>query len=272
MAKNNVEFSNVTIDLDSVVSDDLKDAEGKPAKYSDLGVGEFFERVKELRQTMTDKVLVQQLEAAEKLLKKFKITKQKRGAEMLQFYVETFVKERKLLKYGITDYVMCSDVNLFRASAESSRHLVIDILENFEREIPDDIVETLEKCGDIFDQLVILYTDYTPKTSSRLSAGRKSDKKKRDKITMERDPILFGLFGKWTEDGECIYSSPRMYVIGDWVDEKCDLTLSRMVTEFSKLTSSPLELHEVGKPSENLTEDAAALVDSMVKIEVSNGE
>ena len=45
-----------------------------------------------------------------------------------------------------------------------------------------------------------------------------------------------------------------------------------MVTEFGKLTCSPLELHEVGKPSENLTEDAATLVDSMVKIEVSNGE
>ena len=64
----------------------------------------------------------------------------------------------------------------------------------------------------------------------------------------------------------------KKHVIGDWIDEKCDLTLSRMVTEFSKLTGSPLELHEVGKPSENLTEDAAALVDSMVKIEVSNGE
>lgn len=267
--KKSVEFSNVTVDLDSVVSEDLKDAEGKPLKYSDLGVGEFFERIKELRKSMTDEVLVEQLSVAEKLLKKYTITKQKRGAEMLQFYLDSFMKERKLLELGITDYIMCSDVNQFRVSTEGKRHLVIDLLENFEREIPDDVVEKLEKCAELFDQIVILYTDYT-ETSSK-STTRKQSSKKRSKILMERDPILFGLFGKWTEDGECIYASPRMYVIGDWVDEMCDLTLSRMITEYREATEEDLNVHTVGEPAENLAKAASEFTNSMVKVE-SNGD
>ena len=71
----------------------------------------------------------------------------------------------------------------------------------------------------------------------------------------EKDPILFGIFGKWNENGECILASNRMYVIGDWTDEYCDLTLGRMLTEFAegKLTPAVGDsvTHPVGEAAES---------------------
>lgn len=265
MPKETLNFTAASISLDDVVSD-IKDSEGNPKKYSDLGVGEFFEAIKGLKQTVTDEALKEQLAVAEKLLRKYKITGQKRGAEMIQFFIDAFRKERKLVELGITDYVMCSDVNLYQASTESKRHLVLDSIENFEREIPDDIVDKIEACDGIFDQLVILYTDYTENKKSR--SKTKSGKKRND-IIMERDPILFGLFGKWTDDGECMYALPRMYVIGDWIDEMCDLTLSKMISEYRKIASNPMPTYEVGAVSEDMAKDARALTESLVVVERS---
>ena len=61
------------------------------------------------------------------------------------------------------------------------------------------------------------FTDYTGEKRSKVA------KERRDK-----DPILFAnIF----TDGKV---SPRMYFIGDWVDDYCDLTLDKMITEISK--------------------------------------
>ena len=92
-------------------------------------------------------------------------------------------------------------------------------LENYEREIPDEIVEIIEKTKDIFDKMYVLFTDYTGKITKEIS------KERRDK-----DPILFGVFSD--EKSRAIVD--RFYYLGDWEDEYCDLTLEKMINDYKK--------------------------------------
>lgn len=94
------------------------------------------------------------------------------------------------------------------------------------REVPDDLVEVIEKTKDIFDEFYVVFTDYTGKEE------RKVTKERRDK-----DPILFGVFKNKTN------VSDRFYFLGDWVDEYCDLTLDKMIAEYKEKTgNSPVNV------------------------------
>jgi hypothetical protein len=85
------------------------------------------------------------------------------------------------------------------------------------REVPDELVDVVDKTKDIFDQFYVVFTDYTGKEE------RKVEKERRDK-----DPILFGVFKNNTT------VSDRFYFLGDWVDEYCDLTLDKMVEQYKE--------------------------------------
>jgi hypothetical protein len=87
------------------------------------------------------------------------------------------------------------------------------------REIPDDLVDIVKAAREIFDEIYVVFTDYTGKVE------RKVEKERRDK-----DPILFGVF-KNSSGG---FVSDRFYFLGDWVDEYCDLTLDKMVAQYKK--------------------------------------
>jgi hypothetical protein len=65
----------------------------------------------------------------------------------------------------------------------------------------------------IFDNYVILHFDPEGK-STQLTE---------EEIRRKKDPILFGVFGE----------SRRLYFIGDWKDEFCDLTLEELIKTLS---------------------------------------
>lgn len=88
------------------------------------------------------------------------------------------------------------------------------------REIPDDIVSIIEKVKDKFDQLYVVFTDYTGKVERQIEKERR-----------EKDPILFGTFQN--QSNRTVID--RFYYIGDWEDEYCDLTLDKMVNETEKV-------------------------------------
>jgi hypothetical protein len=85
-------------------------------------------------------------------------------------------------------------------------------LERYERVIPEDITKKIELCKPVFDNMYVLFTDYS-----------QVHKKKFEK---ECDPILFGTF----EENEFIHD--RFYYIGDWIDEYCDLTMEKFIAEY----------------------------------------
>lgn len=91
------------------------------------------------------------------------------------------------------------------------RGLRLDWIKNFTRTIPDNILKIKEHCDElaIFDNYCILH--YDPDNKSNDLTKKEKERRK--------DPVLFGL----------IKDSRRLYFVGDWVDELCDLTLSEIV-------------------------------------------
>jgi len=153
------------------------------------------------------------------LINKYKITGQKKGMKKLMFHLECIEKEREIVKMGINTFIYRDDIEEYIDSVAKDTVKIIE-LENYEREIPDDIVSIIEKVKDKFDQLYVVFTDYTGKVERQIEKERR-----------EKDPILFGTFQN--QSNRTVID--RFYYIGDWEDEYCDLTLDKMVNETEKV-------------------------------------
>lgn len=135
------------------------------------------------------------------------------------FHLECIEKEREIVKMGINTFIYRDDIEEYIDSVAKDTVKIIE-LENYEREIPDDIVSIIEKVKDKFDQLYVVFTDYTGKVERQIEKERR-----------EKDPILFGTFQN--QSNRTVID--RFYYIGDWEDEYCDLTLDKMVNETEKV-------------------------------------
>lgn len=96
---------------------------------------------------------------------------------------------------------------------QAKKGLRLDWVRNFTRHIPDDVLARKIKADDrgIFDNYVVLHYD----------PGKKSWAETEAEKTKRKDPILFGL----------IEGRRRLYFVGDWVDEFCDLTLDQIADQ-----------------------------------------
>ena len=185
-------------------------------KEEPLTPAEYFEKVKAKIQDETPENIKLLYDTAIKQLKKFQITGQKAAAKELYAKCLHFEKEFRLIEKGFTKYVRRSDIEDYIDNVADECVVVIE-MRNYERDIPDDIIEKVSETMEIFDEFYIIFTDYTGEKRAKVA------KEKRDK-----DPFLFGnIF----IDGKV---SPKMYFIGDWIDEFCDLTLDKMIESISK--------------------------------------
>lgn len=185
----------------------------------ELSPQEYFDIVKERKQHITDERLQAVYDNCLELLNKYKITGQTAGMKKLLFHLECIEKEREIVKIGIDTFVYRDDIEFYISEVASDVVKIIDI-ESYEREIPDEIVEIIGQVKDKFDQLYIVFTDYTGKVERQVEAERR-----------RKDPILFGTF----LDEKTRSVIDRFYYLGDWVDEYCDLTLDKMVNETKSL-------------------------------------
>jgi hypothetical protein len=181
----------------------------------DLTPTDYFDYVKKNKRTTDSKQLQEFKENALYLLDKYQKTNQIAGMKKLMFIINSIGKEERAIENGINQFVYRDDIEDFIGNVASNVVKIID-LPSYPREIPDDIVTEFEKVKDIFDVFYVVFTDYTGQ------AEKQVEKKRRDK-----DPILFGAF----HDKEHKTLSEKFYYIGDWIDEYCDLTLEKMVTE-----------------------------------------
>lgn len=179
---------------------------------------QYFDQVKESKHNITDEELVKVYDNCLELLNKYKITGQKKGIRKLIFHLECIEKEREIVKMGINTFIYRDDIEEYIDTVAKDTVKIIE-LENYEREIPDEIVELIGEVKDKFDQLYVVFTDYTGKVE------RQIQKERRDK-----DPILFGTF----QNSSNRTVIDRFYYLGDWEDEYCDLTLDKMVNETKK--------------------------------------
>lgn len=223
----------------------------------ELSPQEYFEIVKGKKQQITDGALRKVYDNCLELLNKYKITGQKNGMEKLLFHLECIEKEREIVSMGINTFVYRDDIEYYINNVASDIVKIIE-LERYEREIPDEIVDVIANVKDKFDQLYIVFTDYTGGTARKVKAER-----------IAKDPILFGTFlNKSTRS-----VVDRFYYLGDWIDEYCNLTLDKMVNESSikgkrnitHTISTPQDIEELKKQLNLIEKDKDGLFRLVVK-------
>lgn len=118
-------------------------------------------------------------------------------------------REAIMFSIDLTTYLTEEQVVEFVKKTEKG--LRMDWIKNFTRHIPDDVLETKKKADEhhIFDNYCVLH--YEPE-----GKGAELIKKEKER---RKDPILFGL----------LKGSDKLYFVGDWIDEYCDLTLDKIV-------------------------------------------
>ena len=185
----------------------------------------YFDQIKNKKHTVTSAELRKIYENCIELANKYKTTGQIRGLRKILFCMESIEKEHKLVEMGITTFIYKDDIDFYidtmtERSSRSDHPVKIIELERYEREIPDEIVDVIAKTKDHFDQMYIVFTDYTGKEERKIAAEKK-----------DKDPILFGTF----QDRKQKVCVDRFYYLGDWVDEYCDLTLDKMINQTEKM-------------------------------------
>lgn len=212
----------------------------------------FFEELKSKEEKMTLLMLDDIYANCEKLLNEYHRANQIAAQKKLLFHMDNIIKERKLVEMGIDTFVYKSDIDDYIHKVQGRVVKIIE-LERYERRIPSEIIDAIEKSKNIFNQMYILYTDYT---------GR--EERKVEKAMRNTDPILFGTF----QNREMQAIVERFYVLGDWVDEYCDLTLDKMVAEIKNITgknisrkiSTPVDIEELRNQLDNLQYNGTTFV------------
>lgn len=180
----------------------------------DLTPSEYFDKLKNAKQTITDEKLRNSYDTILRLAEKYKKTGQKKSLEKLLFLARTINEEEKLISLGITTFIYRDVIEDYIDHVANDVVKIIE-LSNYMREIPDEIADAVEKTKDIFDEFYVVFTDYTGRQERQVAQERR-----------DRDPILFGCFKNRN------YVADRFYFIGDWVDEHCDLTLDKLVEQY----------------------------------------
>ena len=185
-------------------------------KNEQITPSQYFDYLKNAKNTITTDALKNSFDTFIKLAEKYTKLGQKESLKKLCFLADVLTKEEKLIEMGITTYIYKDVIEDYIENVADQTVKIVE-LSRYMREVPDELVETVEKTKDIFDELYVVFTDYTGKEE------RKVEQERRDK-----DPILFGVFKNQTNVAD------RFYFLGDWVDEYCDLTLDKMVEQYTQ--------------------------------------
>ena len=204
-------------------------------KELEITPSQYFDYIKGAKKTITTDALKNSYEVFVKLAEKYNKLGQKESLKKLCFLADTLIKEEKLIELGITTYIYKDVIEDYIESVAAKTVKIVE-LSRYTREIPDELVETVEKTKPLFNEFYVVFTDYTGKEE------RKVEKERRDK-----DPILFGVF----KDNNNV--ADRFYFLGDWVDEFCDLTLDKLVEEYKNIKGyTPTLTSEIPTTSEEL--------------------
>lgn len=180
-----------------------------------LELKNFFDGIKSSVTKLDYKNINEILSKYESILSAAENNKQVALIERLNDYSEVLKNELILSTSEFNKFLDEKDVVKFYETA--SKHekyntfLCLTYIKNFVKIIPAEISELKQKADKlkVFDNYVILHYDYN---------GTAVDDTKAEK-QKKKDPILFGV----------IKNSKRLYYIGDWIDEYCDLTLDVLI-------------------------------------------
>lgn len=201
----------------------------------ELTPSQYFEKIKNAKNTATLESIKNSYGVMALLAEKYNTTGQTRSLRKLNFLADVLKKEEKLIELGIDTFVYRDMIEDYIDHVSKDAVKVIE-LSRYTREIPDEIVEVIKRTKGIFDELYVVFTDYTGKEERKIAQERR-----------DKDPILFGCF----KNDRMI--SDRFYVLGDWVDEYCDLTFDKFVEGYkSKHEETPERKITVPQTAEEL--------------------
>ena len=197
---------------------------------------DFFAKIKDKSQRVTPEMLSDLRRCLSSEIEMFIENGQLHSAERMLFHLQCIDREQKVIDAGLTKFVYRDDLDDFITKVSRQVVKIIE-LESYERKIPKDKSKQIQKVKDLFDQVYIVFTDYTGRES------KKVEKKKR-----AQDPIAFGTFK--TQDN--LVWNHRFYFICDWEDEYCDLTLDKYVSQMIEAgydtpvhESNVIDVHEL---------------------------
>ena len=143
---------------------------------------QYFENLKNAKQTITTDALKNSYSVFIKLAEKYAKLGQTESLKKLNFLADVLAKEEKLIEIGVTTFVYKDVIEDYIENVADKTVKIIE-MSRYMREIPDDLVEVVDKTRELFDEFYVVFTDYTGQEE------RKVEKERRDK-----DPILFGAF------------------------------------------------------------------------------
>ena len=129
-------------------------------------------------------------------------------------------KEIMLLAKGFDKYVE-RDIVLKYKNQIRGGHISNTLLKDFTRIIPKKILDLKKKAEGIVDDFEI-YHYWNEEEQQKVEKKEKICPEEKAKM---RDPVMFGL----------IKGSNRMYFIGEWDDEYCDLSFNEMIGVMGKV-------------------------------------
>lgn len=214
----------------------------KTTNVTELTPTEYFDKLKGMKKYIDNAEIINEINNCLELMEVPKKLKQKKMVKKLYDQMIIRIRELQAIVAGFQTYVLRDDIVYYIDKIAKKTVKIIE-LENYEREIPEDVAEKIvnvmdqtyklpiidetdnepedgetEKVYHIFDEFFIVFTDYTGE------AERTVEKEKRDK-----DPILFGVIHHPAKDK---VPTDRLYYIADWVDEYCDLTLDELCKQY----------------------------------------
>lgn len=192
------------------------------SKDKELHPDQYFEVLKNRKNSITVDALQELFERNKNLLDQMIKAGQVNGADRLMYHLKNIKREQEVIEAGYDKYVFRDDIDFFIEQVSKKVVKIIDI-ESYERAIPDDVVKEIEKAKPMFDQLYIVFTDYTGKEDRKVELQERA-----------KDPIVFGAFYSRVYDEKERFQKTiwnhRFYYIADWIDEYCDLTLDKFVS------------------------------------------
>lgn len=198
----------------SASSDSEKEVEEE--KVSQIDVSDIFNEVH--IQVGKEREFISRVRAYCELINKAHAMGQTAQEDILARGLIVHIYESVLAVTGFNKYIDLK--NLQELQKKCVRLLDLDYIANFTRIIPPEVAEKklLADKLHVFDNYVVLH--YDPTGASR----EMTEEEKMQEIKRKADPVLFGV----------ILGSTKLYYIGDWVDEYCDLTWEQIVEKIGE--------------------------------------
>jgi|GEM_PF-5218905 len=200
------------------------DKSGANSKYDRLKVLKpvvAFRYVKGRFNLLQQRKLSSRLERVCKMLETAKTCNQIALRDKIMDKFGQFLREQEMIACGFNQFI---EKKILQAFVDSCEKKVIKLtkVQNYIRVIPKSVRAKLERArkAKLFDEYLVLHTDPDDKSVEKTREEKK-------------DPILFGV----------IAESTRYYVIDDWEDEFCDITMDKIMDTLG-LEDEEVELDE----------------------------